>query len=147
MVGNELRVSGPLDHEATGTIDVVISVTDAQSNVSQFTRTITISDVAEAPDGLVLSASSVPENSVNGTVVATLTGSDPEGGLLTYALVSGTGFSVVGNELRVNGPLDHEATGTIDVVISVTDAQSNISQFTRTITISDVAEAHQTGWC
>ena len=92
VVGNELRVSGPLDHEATGTIDVVISVTDAQSNVSQFTRTITISDVAEAPDGLVLSASSVAENSANGTVVATLTGSDPEGGLLTYALVSGAGF-------------------------------------------------------
>ena len=35
----ELRVAGALNHEATATRDVALSVTDAQSNVAQFTRT------------------------------------------------------------------------------------------------------------
>jgi len=141
VVGNELRVSGPLDHEANGSVNVVISVTDAQNHVTQFTRAITIADIAEAPDGLTLSANSVNENAAVNTVVATLTGSDPEGGALAYALVSGAGFSVVGNELRVSGPLDHEANGSVNVVISVTDAQNHVTQFTRAITIADVNEA------
>ena len=141
VVGNQLRVAGPLDHEANGSVNVTISVTDAQNNASQFTRAITIADVAEAPDGLTLSASSIDENSAPGTVVASLTGSDPEGGALTFALVSGAGFAVVGNQLRVAGPLDHEANGSVNVTISVTDAQNNAGQFTRAITIADVAEA------
>jgi len=141
VVGNQLRVSGALNHEATSSVNVTIRVTDAQSNFQDFVRNIVINDVAEAPTGLNLTASAVNENSSVGSVVATLTGVDPEGGALTYAWVSGTGFSVVGNQLRVAGPLNHEATPTRDVVISVTDAQSNTTQFTRTITINDVNEA------
>ena len=102
---------------------------------------LTITDVAEAPSGLSLSASDVDENSSTGTVVATLTGTDPEGGALTYAWVSGAGFTVVGDQLRVADALNHEAGATVDVVISVTDVQGNVNQFTRTITINDVAEA------
>ena len=138
----EVTIAGALDYETAATVllSILITFTDMSDNGGE-SLNLAVTDVSEAPDGLALSASSVAENSADGTVVATLSGTDPEGGALTYALVSGTGFSVVGNELRVAGALNHEATATRDVTLSVTDAQNNVAQFTRTIIISNVNEA------
>lgn len=139
----EVTVTGGLNYETTPLValTILITFTDASDNGSGESLSLSVTDVAEVPDGLSLSASSVAENSATGTVIATLTGTDPDGGVLTYALISGAGFSVVGNELRVAGQLNHEATPTRDVTLSVTDAQSNVAQFTRTITIGNVNEA------
>ena len=138
----EVTMSGALDYEATTTValSILIVFVDSSDNGGE-SLNLAVTDVAEAPDGLSLSANNVAENSANGTVIGTLTGADPEGGVLTYALVSGAGFSVVGNELRVAGALDHEATAIQHLTLSVTDAQNNVTSFIRTITILDVNEA------
>lgn len=123
------------------TLTIYIRLLDNTDNGVGEVLTFSVTNVQEAPDGLVLSGGSIAENSAIGTVVATLNGHDPEGGALTYALVSGTGFSVVGNHLQVSGPLNHEATASANLVFSVTDAQNNSTQFSRTIAITDVNEA------
>ncbi len=59
-----------------------------------------------APKNIQLSSYSIKENKSIGTSVATLTASDEEGGIMTYALVSGIGdtdnasFVIDGNQLK-----------------------------------------------
>ncbi len=148
ILGNQLRVASAasLDHEAAASRNVTIRVTDAQGNHADFVRSITITNVNEAPTGLSLSSYAVSENSAAGTVIATLDGTDPDGGVLTYSLISGTGLSIVGNELRVaaGATLNHEATPTIDALIRVTDAGGMSTGFLHSIAVNDVAEAPST---
>ena len=137
----QVTTTGALNYEDTPTENLTVAFLLGGNPVSTESLILTVSDVAEAPDGLTLGGSAIDENSVAGTVVANLAGHDPEGGALTYALISGAGFVVVGQELQVAGGLDHEANASVDVTISVTDAQSHTSAFNRTITIADINEA------
>ncbi len=145
ILGSQLRVapSAGLDHEAATSRNITIRVTDAQNNSTEFVRSIAIANVNEAPTGLVLSHYSAPESLAEGAVVATLDGSDPEGGALTYTLVSGTGLSIHGNELRVatGQRLDFETNPSIDAIIRVTDAGGLSTGFIHTITVIDAPDA------
>ena len=68
------------------------------------------------PTDITVSTSSVTENGVVGTVVGTLSTSDPDAGnTFTYSLVTGTGstdnasFTIVGNQLRAAAAFDFES--------------------------------------
>jgi len=71
--------------------------------------------LGSAPTDMTLSSASVLENSLNGTVVGTLTANDPDqGDTQTFELVSGTGsadnayFRISGNQLLVNQNLGRD---------------------------------------
>ncbi|HKB05004.1 MAG TPA: cadherin domain-containing protein, partial [Gemmataceae bacterium] len=102
----------------------------------------------QAPTNISLSATSVAENQPAGTVVGTLSATDPNAGdTHTFTLVSGTGstdntsFTIVGNQLRTNAVLNFEAQPSYSVRVRATD-QGNLS-FEKAFTISatDVNEA------
>ena len=114
-------------------------------------QTSTITDVVSGND-LTLSQASgagftpsapgdvigVEENSVAGTVVATLTTTDPDiGDTFTYALTSDPSgfFEIVGDEIRVKvgADLDYETATSHVVTVEVTD--SGLATFNRNITI------------
>jgi len=107
----------------------------------------------QAPTNIALSASSVFENSPINTVVGTLSTTDPNGfDSFTYSLVTGTGstnnasFNISGNQLRVNGAIDFEATPTLSIRVRSTDSL-NPALFTErpfTITVTDLAEVLST---
>ena len=77
-----------------------------------------------APNNLMLSETSVAENSAPGTVVASLIGGDPDPtAALTYTLLSDAGgrFAVAGRQLVVAGGLDYEASQAHQVLVRVTN--------------------------
>jgi hypothetical protein len=143
-----LYTDATFDHEATPTKSVRVRTTDLQGAALEAAFTITVEDVNEPPTAIALTPSSIPENEPSGTVVGTLTTTDPDAGdAHTYSLTSGDGdndnqrISVVGDELRSLEPFDHEVTSTLSVrVISQDTGGLGIEQPV-TVTVDDVNEA------
>lgn len=98
-----------------------------------------------APTAVALSPATVSENVAAGSVVGTLTATDPdEGETFTYSLVAGTGstdnasFSISGDQLKVTGSPDRETKSSYDIRIRATDAGSLYFEKEFTVTVTDV---------
>ena len=100
------------------------------------------------PSNIGLSAATVLESAAIGTAVGTLTATDSTpGDTFTFGLVSGTGstdnalFSVSGNQLLVNGPLDFETKSSLSVRVRATDASGLWFEKTFSIAVTDTLES------
>ncbi|MCG8494278.1 MAG: cadherin repeat domain-containing protein, partial [Sneathiellales bacterium] len=106
----------------------------------------TSAEIAEntAPHSVALDDNSVDENSAIGTVVGTVSATDPEGDTLSYSLSDDAGgmFTIDPNsgEIKVAGALDHEAQDSYSVTVDVFDGEHTTQQ-TFTIDVGDVNEA------
>ena len=134
IVGTEVRVKAGLDHEAAGTHSIRVKVSDGLNSQTQDIQ-ITIGDVDEAP--VVVSGTvSVDEGAGAGTVVGTISATDPEGQPLTYTLnaASDALFDLVlnqagtGYEIQVaNGvTLDFETAAHHSVTFTVSDGENDV---------------------
>jgi VCBS repeat-containing protein len=97
--------------------------------------------VIHSPNSLLLSASSVAENSDVGTAVGTLSATDPDSGdTFTYSLIDDAGglFTLSGDQLVVNGEFDFETATSHQVTMRVTDSQGNSYNKVFTISVTDV---------
>jgi hypothetical protein len=86
----------------------------------------------------------MPENSVTGTVVGSVTGSDPEGVPLTYLILSGNtdnAFRLTGNQITVNtaAAVDYDARTSFSLIVNATDGISNV-QATITINLTNMLD-------
>ena len=85
------------DYESYQTLSIRVMAVDPSNESVEGSFTVHVSDVVEtnpnqAPVGLDhLSALSVLENQVQGTIVGTFQAQDPDGDTLTYHLTSGSG--------------------------------------------------------
>jgi VCBS repeat-containing protein len=129
LVGNEVRLApeAQLDFETATSHTILVSATDTAGQTTEAFFDITVVDANEGPDALTVDGGVVDENSAPGTVVATLTASDPDAGdILTYSLADDGGgrFVIVGNEIRVadGASLDFENESFVDVAVQVTDS-------------------------
>ena len=84
--------------------------------------------VNASPTDILLSSSSLAENSGANATIGSLSTSDPNiGDTFTYALVSGTGdtdngaFNILGNILRANSNLDFETKSSYSIRVRSTD--------------------------
>ena len=95
-----------------------------------------------APTDIALSGTTIAENSANGTVVGSLSATDP-GDTSTFTLLNNAGglFAISGNNIVVNGVLDYEADASHSVTVRVTDAANNTYDETFAIDVTDVNEA------
>ncbi len=89
---------------------------------------LTVTDVNEIPTDISLSNNTLAENLPSGTTVGTLSTTDPDAAdTFTYSLVAGTGsddnasFTVVGNAINTNGPLNFEMKSIYSVRLRSTD--------------------------
>lgn len=146
--GNELLLGTSLDYEQQSSYTIYVQAVN-QNNVG-FMRSITVNvnDEGDAPTDISLSANSVVENSSTGTVIGTLSGTDPSPtSTLTYSLVSGTGstdngaFTIVGDELRTNSAVDYESQPSYSIRVRVTDETSLTYEKVFTINVSGLNEA------
>ncbi len=126
--GNLLQTVQPLNFEAKSSYSVLVQTTDLAGLTLTRSFTVTVTDVNEAPTGLALSADTVLEKQPAGTVVGTLSSTDPDSGeALTYSLVAGGGstdnafFQIVGNSLRTSQPLIFQDQATYSILVRVTD--------------------------
>ena len=127
---------------------MTVRVTDAGGLTYDETFTINLTNVNETPTDLSLSAHTVAENAANGTVVGTVSGTDPDSGdTKTYSLTDSAGgrFTIdsVTGELTVanSSLLDYESATSHSVTVRVTDGGGLTYDETFTINLTNVNEA------
>ncbi|MFZ3015233.1 MAG: cadherin domain-containing protein [Nitrospira sp.] len=132
-----------LNYEAAASHNLTVQITDSggQSYTEQFT--INLTNVNEGPTDLSLSANSVAENASTGTVVGTVTGTDPDAGdTKTYSLTDTAGgrFAInasTGVITVADGSLlNYESAASHNLTVQVTDSggQSYTESFTINLT-------------
>ncbi|TIQ42081.1 MAG: hypothetical protein E5X47_32265, partial [Mesorhizobium sp.] len=145
VAADQLVVNGPLDFETASSHQVTLRVTDSQGNQYNKVFTIAVTDVNDTqnqpPTDISLSANSVDENSPAGTVVGTLSATDPDSDeSFTYTLLDDAGgqFAISGNDLVVNGPIDYEGGAAREVTVRVTDSQNHTFDKSLTINVGNI---------
>lgn len=137
-----------LNFESASSYTLTLSVTDGATTPAVQSITINVIDQNEAP---VLNATfpfSVNENTANGTLIGTVSGSDTDvGDVLRYAIASSgpvAPFSIdaTTGEIRIldSSQLDFEAVNTITLRVEIRDAAGLTDIQTVTINISDLNE-------
>ena len=122
--------------------------TDTVSNVENFQFSNVTATTAQllndAPTNIALSTSTVAENSANGTIIGSLSDTDPDsvlGDTARYTLTNDAGgrFAISGTNLVVaNGSLlDYESATSHNVTVQVADAHGATFSKTFTIAVSD----------
>lgn len=96
-----------------------------------------------APTDIALSAASVAENAELGAVIGALSGTDPEGGALTFTLVDDADgyFGISGSNLILTGVLDFETAASHNITVRATDSGGAFFDEVFNITVTDVGES------
>ncbi len=129
---------------AIGTYNIEVIATDPTALTASSFFQIEVTDVNQAPTDVLLSNNNVNEDEAVGFTVGTLSSVDPDAGdTHTYSIVGDPDnkFTIVGNELRINNPLNFEAKSTHSVTIQTTDAGGLSVARVFTINVGDVNEA------
>jgi hypothetical protein len=135
----------PTAGQGSGTFTFVVRVTDDGSPALSDAETITVTVNADShqPTGITLSGRTASEFAAIGSVVGTLSTTDPDAGdTHTYTLVNSAGgrFAIVGNQLVVAAPLDFETGPTPTVRVRSTDAGGLSAETDFVITVQNVNE-------
>ncbi|MCA9204730.1 MAG: cadherin-like domain-containing protein, partial [Planctomycetales bacterium] len=146
--GDQLQLGFVPDFESQSSYSVRVRSTDAGGNPIERAFTINISDVNENPTSLSLSNNSVTENSASGTVVGTLSSTDPDANpSFTYSLVPGTGsadnsaFTIDGNQLKITAVPDFESQCSYSIRVRSTDHGGLFVEHVFSIGVLDLNEA------
>ena len=140
-----------IDFEQHETLFVNVRVTDQDGAYSFERVSVPIEDLDEsqAPTDITFSDLSVDENSVPGTVVATLGAIDPDAGDTHTFELSGEGaefFEIDGNLIVVRDgvDLDTETLAEIPLTVTATDSSGNTFSEDTIIDVANVNEAPTT---
>lgn len=116
------------DYEKQAAYVIAVEVVDMQNYRYMRFIEINVTDVNEAPDSLMLSANTIPENMPFGTTIGTLHTRDQDANdQFTYRLVSGEGdtdnvlFSIDGNKLVSKAMFDFELKNELSIRVEVED--------------------------
>ncbi|MDE5420563.1 tandem-95 repeat protein, partial [Labilibaculum sp. DW002] len=144
IIGNKIVVKDGslLDYDVpgNGTRVIIVTVSDGD-NSSTATITINLSPVNDNAPVLSDGMNTIPENSSNGTLAYVLSGTDVDGGIITYSIPDNDAYELVNNKIVVKdgSVLDYEGVdhGTRILIITVSDGL-NSSTATITINLSPV---------
>ncbi|HJR22239.1 MAG TPA: cadherin domain-containing protein, partial [Dongiaceae bacterium] len=138
----KLKEGVSFDHEATGSVDVTVTATDAAKHGITQTFTIAVGDVNEAQTGISLAGSQVAENAA-GAAVGQVSVTDPDAGDVQSFHVSDSRFEVVDGQLKLkaDASLDYEAEPSVNVTVTATDSGGQSVQQTFVINVANVNEA------
>ncbi|MFN6104329.1 MAG: cadherin domain-containing protein, partial [Planctomycetaceae bacterium] len=147
---NQLQLAQALNFEAQSSYNITVRVTDSAGNPFTKALVVTATNVNEAPTAVALSNSSVAENAAIGTVVGTITGTDPDAGTNLSFTVEGTdlnrfeAFNNAGTwQLRTKEVFNFETDGPFSIAIRGSDGSLSFSQ-PFTIGVTNVNEAPTT---
>lgn len=147
LSGSELKFVNAPDFEAPADADknnvyvITLRVSDGVLS-SDKELTVSVTNENEAPNALTLSASAINEDADVGTVIGTLTSTDPDATFThTYSVAATeSNFSIVGNQLQSKVIFDFESQSSYSVSVTVTDEGGLTHVQTFTITINDLVE-------
>ncbi|MFY0654937.1 MAG: sulfatase-like hydrolase/transferase [Cyclobacteriaceae bacterium] len=128
-----------LNFETNPSFSLEVQVSDCELN-DRATITVNLNDKNEAPTNIMLSSSSITENSDIGTVIGTLSSSDEDANeSFTYYVSKGSSrFEVVGNVLSSKVTFDYELFSAYSVEITTRD-KSGLT-FSKTFEIDIIDE-------
>ena len=136
------------DYEAASAHAITVQVTDNSGATFSTVQSIAVSNVNEAPTGLLVSGSlAVDENAGANQLVATVQGIDPENQVMTYQLSgdNSQSFSIDSSRnVRTLVSFDHEQQSTLSLSITATDSGGLTYTQPLSIAIGDVNEAPNT---
>jgi hypothetical protein len=128
--GATLLTASAVDFETQPTYFIQVITEDAGGLSFSKSFTISVSFENDAPTDIILSTTTIPENSEINTVVGTLTAVDEDAGdTHTFSLVTGAGstdnseFNINGNELRSSSVFDFETKSSLEIRIRATDSE------------------------
>ena len=146
--GNQLKITASPNFEAQPNYSIRVRTTDQGGLSTEQVLGITVTDVNEAPTNLTISNAVTPENVTAGSVIGTLSTTDPDANnTFTYSLVAGNGatdnaaFTLNGNQLKINASPDFETKSSYSVLIRTTDQGGLSVDKAFVIGITDVNEA------
>ncbi|MEZ4516723.1 MAG: cadherin domain-containing protein [Chloroflexota bacterium] len=131
-----------MDHETNPSFTLNVEVDDEGGNgPDSATMTINVDDVNEAPT-VSGGSFSVSEDATNGTVVGTVTGTDPEGLSVSYSIVGSTPFAIGSSSGQITvantSQLDHETNPVVTISVKASDPANNFNTADVEITVTDV---------
>jgi Ca2+-binding RTX toxin-like protein len=140
-----VTTTAAFDHETNASFAITATVTDQGGLSAQQGFTIAIGDVNEAPTGLGIDHAAVDENRPAGTLVGTVSASDPDGNALTYSLVDDAGgrFAIDASTgaVTTTAPFDYEANHGFAIVVRASDGGGLSVDKAIAIAVGDVNEA------
>lgn len=145
--GKSLKTKAVFDFESKTKASIRVKATDRGGRSTETVLSITVTNVNESPTGVALSKAEVAENLAAGTVVGTLSTSDPDAGnTFTYTFVAGTGaddnalFRIEGTSLKTAVAFNHEARSRYFVRVRSADQGGLSTARAFTIDVKDVEE-------
>ncbi|MCZ8129317.1 MAG: cadherin domain-containing protein [Microcystis sp. LE19-114.1B] len=146
--GNQLKTNTPLNYESKNSYSIRVKTTDQGGLSYEKQLTVSVSDVNENPTNLNLSNNTVAENSPLNTLIGNFNTTDPDtGNTFSYSLVTGIGstdnslFTIDGNQLKTNTPLDYETKNNYSIRVKTTDQGGLSYEKQLTVSITDVNES------
>ena len=149
IVGNQLRTAAVFNFEWKSSYTFLVQSRDQGGLIFRSQMTISVTNVNESPTTIVLSNSSIQENTfpLPGTVVGTFFTGDPDTAqTFTYSLVAGPGsndnvrFKIAGNQLKPNSFFNFEERSLYSIRVQTTDQGGLTFQKQMFITVTDVNE-------
>lgn len=146
IVDNKLTATEVFDFESNTQFSVRISVADTAGLTFESAFIINVTNVNEAPESLSLSNVVIDEEQPAGTMVGTLSATDPDAGnVFTYSLVAGDGsndadnnmFAIAGSDLKTAAVLDFETKQVYAVNIMVSDGELSYTK-AFSVTVNDI---------
>jgi hypothetical protein len=150
----KLVVNGALNYETASSYTVEVAVSDGEGGETSQSFAIAVNNVDEAPTGLKIAspitpsvtAIAVAENAPAGTVVGTLSATDPEGGTVTYTLTDDAGglFVIDGNQVKLAQAMGDFETATVktyQIGVTATDSAGNSAPATFNIRHADAYDS------
>lgn len=145
---NSLLTAASFDYETKSEYSIRLQVADASGATFQKEFAITVVDKNDAPINLSVTATSISESQLAGTLVGSLLAEDPDAGdTHTFSLVSGSGdqdnddFIITGNGLYSAVQFDFETKSSYSIRVRVTDQSGAYYQETIAIAITDSNDA------
>ena len=134
-----LLTSTSFDFETKSSYEITITSRDRGGLMWTQTFTIAIRNSNDAPTDITLSENMIEENKAPGTLIGTLSSTDPDVDLHTYSLKNDSiTFQIIDNELQSKIPLNHEINPSQIITIISNDGQGGIFEKEFTISILDV---------
>ena len=147
LVGDQLRTASNYDFDVKNLYTIRVRTFDLGGLSVEQQLLVNITNVNDPPTAIVLSNSTVPENSPIGTAVGLFASTDADDGdTHTYSFVTGAGdadntlFAIVGNELITRNIFNFESRSTYSVRIQTQDAGGLTFEQLFPISITNVNE-------
>ncbi len=147
-----LTVAAALDYETADSYNLTVSAGDAQGHTATADVAITVTDVVFPPVFAESSyAFSVAEDAAVGAAVGTVSATEPEGGVVTYALTAGNDAGLFAIDagtgaLTVAAAVDHETTSSHSLTVqAASGGGAATTTVAVTVTVTDVDEAPSFG--